>query len=76
MYEMLGIAGSSLSAVTKADAGQKTLSNYQTPNILYMMLPIVLFSSLITINYLYFISSKIFQGVLFNNIFLFFKVFQ
>jgi hypothetical protein len=35
---MLGTAGSSLSAVTKADAGQKILRNYQTTNILYIML--------------------------------------
>jgi hypothetical protein len=36
-YEMLGIAGSSLSAVTKANAGQNISSNHLTPNILYMM---------------------------------------
>jgi hypothetical protein len=41
-----GIADSSLSAVTKADAGQKLASNYQTPNILYMMLPPVFISLL------------------------------
>jgi hypothetical protein len=33
-----GIAASSLSAVTNADAGQKISHIYQTPNILYMML--------------------------------------
>jgi len=42
MYEMLGIAGSSLSAVTKVDAGQKLARKHQTPNILYMMLAVVL----------------------------------
>jgi hypothetical protein len=40
---MLGIAGSSLSAVTKADAGQKNSRKYQTPNIVYMMLAAVFF---------------------------------
>jgi len=43
MYEMLGFAGSSLSAVTKIDAGQKPSRKHQTPNILYMMLGKVLY---------------------------------
>lgn len=38
IYEMLGIAGSSLSAFTKAGAGQKGSSSHLNPNILYMML--------------------------------------
>jgi hypothetical protein len=38
MYEMLGIAGSSLSAVTKANAGQNISHNHLNPNVLYMML--------------------------------------
>jgi hypothetical protein len=33
-----GLRASSLSAVTKADAGQDTSSNHQNPNVLYMML--------------------------------------
>lgn len=37
-----GLRASSLSAVTKADAGQKTSNNHLNPNILYMMLwPVV-----------------------------------
>lgn len=40
---MLGIAGSSLSAVTNVDAGQKLARNYQTPNVLYMMLGAAIF---------------------------------
>ncbi len=38
-----GLRASSLSAVTKADAGQKVSSNHLTPNILYMMLGCVIF---------------------------------
>jgi hypothetical protein len=41
-YKTLGIAGSSLSAVTKADAGQKFSSKHLTPNILYVMLAVVI----------------------------------
>jgi hypothetical protein len=33
-----GLRASSLSAVAKADAGQKHSSNHLTPNVLYMML--------------------------------------
>lgn len=33
-----GLRASSLSAVAKADAGQKYSSNHLTPNVLYMML--------------------------------------
>jgi len=41
-----GLRASSLSAVTKADAGQKLALNCQTPNILYMMLQgVILFLS-------------------------------
>ena len=38
MYETFRLRASSLSAVAKADAGQKLSRNYQTPNILYMIL--------------------------------------
>jgi len=38
IYETLGIAGSSLSAVTKVGAGQNGLHKHQIPNVLYMML--------------------------------------
>ena len=34
-----GLRASSLSAVAKADAGQKHSRNHLTPNVLYMMLP-------------------------------------
>lgn len=33
-----GLRASTLSAVTKADAGQNASNNYLTPNVLYMML--------------------------------------
>ncbi|ASB50299.1 hypothetical protein CDL62_14700 [Alkalitalea saponilacus] len=39
IYEMLGLRCASLSAVTKAGAGQKGSCKHQNPNILYMMLP-------------------------------------
>jgi hypothetical protein len=37
-----GLRASSLSADTKADAGQRTSSNHLNPNVLYMMLGTVL----------------------------------
>ncbi len=37
-----GLRASSLSAVTKADAGQKPWHNHLTPNVLYMMLAVVI----------------------------------
>ena len=37
-----GLRASSLSADTKADAGQKPLNNHLNPNVLYMMLPPVI----------------------------------
>jgi hypothetical protein len=43
MYEMLGIADSSLSAIAKAGAGQKHSINHLNPNILYMMLAVRIF---------------------------------
>ena len=38
-----GLRASSLSAVTKADAGQKHSINHLNPNVLYMRLPHVLY---------------------------------
>jgi hypothetical protein len=37
IYEMLGLRCASLSAITKADAGQNASSNHINPNVLYMM---------------------------------------
>jgi hypothetical protein len=39
-----GLRASSLSAVAKADAGQKTSNNHLNPNVLYMMLYAEIFS--------------------------------
>jgi hypothetical protein len=41
-----GLRASSLSAVTNADAGQKTSNNHLTPNVLYMMLGTGIFHSI------------------------------
>ncbi len=38
MYKTLGIVASSLSAVTKVDAGQNVSNYHLGPNVLYMML--------------------------------------
>ena len=38
-----GLRASSLSAVTKANAGQNTSCNHLNPNVLYMMLPAVIY---------------------------------
>jgi hypothetical protein len=57
-----GLRVSSLSAVTKVGAGQKGLRNHLTPNILYMMLAIVIYS---IVNFSFFPSpaSTIFRNV-------------
>jgi hypothetical protein len=45
MYEIVGgLRASLLSAVTKFDAGQRGSRNKYAPNILYMMLPCVIYS--------------------------------
>ena len=43
VYEMLGLRCASLSAVTKVGAGQKGSHKHLNPNILYMMLPNVIY---------------------------------
>ena len=43
IYEMLGLRCASLSAVTKAGAGQDVSNKRLNPNILYMMLAIVIY---------------------------------
>jgi len=46
IYEMLGLRASSLSAATKAGAGQKGSNKHLSPNILYMMLCLVIYWSI------------------------------
>jgi len=77
IYEMLGIAGSTLSAVTKANAGQNISSNHLTPNILYMMLGAGIYLVLTSLN-LFFVSmytSLIFKTFIDSSCFLFFKTY-